>query len=58
VPVIYKLGDITKLEAVMRNGSISKNERLSLDLEMSKNVYGRTGEIVQIIAHFKKNTFD
>ncbi|MCR9016620.1 hypothetical protein [Aquiflexum gelatinilyticum] len=58
VPVIYKLGDITQLEVVMRNGSISKNESLSLDLEMSKNVFGRTGEIVQIIAHFNKNTFD
>jgi hypothetical protein len=58
VPIIYKLGDITQLEVVLGNGSISKNERLSLDLEMSKNVFGRTGEIVQIIAHFNKNTFD
>jgi hypothetical protein len=58
VPIIYKLGDITKLEAVMRNGSISKSENLSLDLELSKRVFGRNGDIVQIIVQFNKNSFD
>jgi hypothetical protein len=42
----------------MRNGSTSKSETLSLDLEMSKHVFGRTGDIVQIIVQFNKNSFD
>ncbi len=54
VPIIYRLADANSLELVLKNGSVVRSNNLSLDLPMSKNVFGRTGEVVRIIAHLDK----
>ena len=49
VPVIYKLAEKNSFEIVFNNGSSSKFESLTLDGLLSQKVFGRTGEVTQII---------
>jgi hypothetical protein len=51
VPVIYKLAGQQSMEIVLKNLSIIHSESLSLDLLTSKEVFGRTGEVLRIIVH-------
>ncbi len=56
IPVVYKLADYNELEVIMKNGSSSKSKDLSLDIEMSKSIFERTGGITQILLNLKKST--
>lgn len=51
VPIIYKISDKIGLEVILKNGTVSKFENLNLDIAISKKVFGRTGDVIQIIAH-------
>ena len=51
IPIVYKLADQTELDVIMKNGYISKSQNLNLTEEMSQSIFGRTGDIVQIIVH-------
>ena len=54
VPIVYELAKENELEVVMNDGTVSKSKSLNLDLLMSEKLFGRTGEIVRIIAHVNK----
>jgi hypothetical protein len=54
VPVVYKLSHENGLEIVLSDGGVSKLENLSLDIAMSRKVFGRSGEIVRITVHLNK----
>jgi hypothetical protein len=56
VPVLYKLADKNALEVVLNRGTISKFDNLSLDVAMSQKVFGRTGEIVQIVVYLNQES--
>ena len=54
VPVIYSLDGNESLEIVYQDGETVGAESLRLDLENSRKIFGRTGEIKQIKAHIDK----
>ncbi len=54
VPIIYKLADTERLEIVYRNNSSAQFESLHLDQSTSKEVFERTGEILQIIVNLRE----
>ncbi|MEQ8303082.1 MAG: hypothetical protein RIB47_06800 [Cyclobacteriaceae bacterium] len=54
VPIIYKLAQHDELEITFNDGTTSKVEGLSLDEDMSQKVFGRTGEIVKIVAQLNQ----
>ncbi len=49
VPIIYKLGDEESVEIKNEDGTSKKFNLLSLNTELSKEVFGRTGKISEII---------
>jgi len=51
VPIVYKSSDKNSLEVVFNNGTSSKFQSLNLDGSLSRKVFGRTGEVSQIIVH-------
>jgi hypothetical protein len=54
VPIIYKLDDKMGLKLVFNNSSVFESNQMSLDLENSKRVFSRSGEINYIIVFIKK----
>lgn len=48
IPVIYKLNDIEKLVLSYSDGTIEEISSLTLDVENSRKIFQRTGEIVKI----------
>ena len=54
IPIIYKLSEKQGVNVVFNNDSIIEFENLQLDSQSSKKVFGRTGEINQIIVNFNK----
>ncbi len=54
IPVIYKLAEQDGLKVVLNEGQNLKFEGLNLDLEISKKVFERTGEISQIVVYLAK----
>jgi len=56
IPIVYTLADQDELEIKMSNGANSKSKNLSLDAENSQRIFGRTGDIVQLIVHVNKDT--
>lgn len=54
IPIIYKKAEKEHLEVVFNTGFSVEFEKLSLDTETSKKVFGRTGEINQIIVSLNK----
>lgn len=56
VPVVYKLAEDAHLEIVLKDGSKTLVSELSLDKSQSQQVFGRSGEISQIIAYTKETT--
>lgn len=53
VPVIYKLGETKYLEVVYKNKNSTRFESLHLDQNTSKQVFERTGEILQMIVNLR-----
>ena len=49
VPVIYKISDKEGIEVKFNNGSSNKLDSLTLDLETSKMIFGRTGEVDHLV---------
>ena len=54
IPIIYKLANKEGLEVIFNEGSKVELNNLNLDLEISKKVFERTGEVNQIIVHLVK----
>ncbi|RXP44333.1 hypothetical protein EC396_17895 [Lutibacter sp. HS1-25] len=54
IPIIYKLSDKQGIKVVFNEKPMLEFESLRLDLETSKMVFQRTGEINQIIVYLKK----
>ncbi|WP_445957030.1 hypothetical protein [Yeosuana sp.] len=54
IPIIYKKAEKEHLEVVYNSGLTVEFKNLSLDVETSKKVFSRTGEIHRIIASVKK----
>jgi len=50
VPIIYTLGSESILEVELQDGSKSEAEDLVLDMELSHEVFKRTGKVVRITA--------
>ncbi len=54
VPIIYKLSDQNGVHVVFEKNKHIKLETLSLDIETSKQIFERTGAILQIIVSIKR----
>ena len=54
VPIVYKITNEGALEIKHKNGKVSKFDTLSLNQELSAEVFHRSGEVVQIIVHINK----
>ena len=54
IPIIYKKAEKEHLEVVYNNGLSVEFEKLSLDIDTSKKIFGRTGEVNRIIVSVKK----
>lgn len=54
VPIVYRLAESNGLKVIHQNGTAASFDSWSLDLENSRQVFGRTGEVVQIIVHMKE----
>jgi len=54
IPIIYKLSEKESLKVMFNNNAILEFDNLHLDSQSSKKVFGRTGEINQIIVNFNK----
>jgi hypothetical protein len=54
IPIIYKLADQNGINVVFDKNPILEFNNLKLDLQTSKKVFERTGEISQIIVSLKK----
>ena len=50
VPIVYTFGLSSSLEIILKDGKTEFIDALSLNEELSKNVFGRTGLVVQINA--------
>ncbi len=53
IPVVYQLADENQMEVVNKNNVATKFDTLSLDEAASKQMFGRTGDIVKIIVQVK-----
>ena len=56
IPVVYQLATENKLEILNKDNVATTFDTLSLDETRSKQMFGRTGDIVQIIVHLNKTT--
>ena len=54
IPIIYNLSDHNGIRVLLVNGNTIELDSLHIDLETSKKVFERTGEIDQIIVSLKK----
>ncbi|MEZ4883540.1 MAG: hypothetical protein R3E32_02295 [Chitinophagales bacterium] len=55
VPIVYQLAESNGLEIIRKDNTINKFESLSLDVAMSKQVFERTGDVIQIRVQIKKS---
>ncbi len=55
VPIIYKLADEDHLEIVTKDGETKSFDALSLDLETSKEIFERSGDVSRIHVYLKQN---
>lgn len=55
VPVVYQLATHNGLKIVYKNGTSDLFETLSLDQNTSRQVFQRTGEVIQIIVQIKES---
>lgn len=54
VPIVYQLANENRLEVFNKNDEATKMAALSLDETMSKQLFGRTGEITKIMVEIKE----
>lgn len=54
IPIVYKLAVENKLEIIYKDNSHTTSKSLSLDLASSRQIFERTGEVVQIIAQINE----
>jgi len=54
IPIIYKIAKKEHLKVVYNNGSAVEFESLRIDVDTSRKVFGRSGEINQIIVSITK----
>jgi hypothetical protein len=54
VPVVYQMASQQSLEVRHKNNAISKFDTLSLDKELSEQVFKRTGDIAQIVINVRE----
>ena len=57
IPIIYKLSAKNKLEVIYDDKSVMEFENLALDEKTSNQIFGRTGEISQLIISFNEKIF-
>ena len=55
VPVVYQLSLSNGVEVVYKNNKIATYKDLSIDIQTSDEIFGRTGEVVQIIVHIEES---
>ncbi|WP_396168838.1 hypothetical protein [Flavobacterium sp.] len=51
IPIVYKIGSTNSIEIVYNNSTTKKLATSYVDSEISQQLFGRTGEINQIIVH-------
>ncbi len=51
IPIVYKIGSTNSIEIIYNNSTTIKLEASHLDSKISQQLFGRTGEINQIIVH-------
>jgi hypothetical protein len=54
VPAIYHLASKNRIEVVLKDGSSSQIEGLSLGEEMSAGIFNRTGNVIQLDVHLEE----
>ncbi|MGK0323171.1 MAG: hypothetical protein ACJAR4_001206 [Psychroserpens sp.] len=54
VPIIYKISDKDKITIMFNNESVVEFNSLTTDLEITKKLFDRTGEINHIIVELNK----
>lgn len=55
IPVVYELSDNNCLDVKHQDGSVTTMDSMSLDIETSAHVFGRSGAIKQINVQIKKS---
>lgn len=55
VPIIYKKSDKERLQIIYTNGKQSEHKSLKLDLNTSKSIFERKGNVAQIIVSLKRD---
>ena len=56
VPIIYQLANKNSLEVLHKNKKVSKSNSLNLGKSTSKQIFERTGDVIQIIVKIKEST--
>lgn len=51
VPVVYQISEQDRIEVVHLNDTVTRFDSLQLDVATSSQVFGRTGDLKQIIVH-------
>ncbi len=54
VPIVYQLSDESSLVITHRNGTLTKLDTLSLDATTSRQIFDRTGEVIQLNVQIKQ----
>lgn len=55
VPVVYKLSTSNSVEVIHKNKKSNAFNDLNIDIQNSNEIFGRTGEVVQIIVHIEES---
>lgn len=55
VPIVYKISNENKLNIKKKDGSWINSSELNLNEQLSKEVFGRTGEVVQMIVEIQES---
>ncbi len=55
VPVVYKLAPENGLTVLHKNNSSTQSKTLNLDRNTSREIFGRTGEVVQVQVHIEES---
>ncbi len=55
VPIVYKISTSNKVELINKNNTLTTFENLNIDIQNSNEIFGRTGEVVQITVHIEES---